>query len=125
MGAFPLTDDPAAAIAEHGRGLKIIDAVMDNLQLTSTDRQGTTVHFEKKLEWLPGTAGQRLFNTGDGRNLPSAKDDAPFGSLLNVSSPGPPRCHGNRVTTASGGPLHAARRAAEYGYLVPVARSAE
>jgi serine/threonine-protein kinase RsbW len=79
MGGFPLADDPAAANAEHGRGLKIIDAVVDNLQLTSTDRQGTTVHFEKKLEWLPGTAGQRLFNTGDSRNLQSIKGYAPFG----------------------------------------------
>src|ERR1700730_456753 len=59
---FPLPDDPVSATAEHGRGLKIIDAVADNLQLTSNHRQGTTVHFEKTLEWLPGAAGQHLFN---------------------------------------------------------------
>jgi hypothetical protein len=52
--------------AEHGRGLKIINAVMDNLPLTGNERQGTTVHFEKKLEWLPGAAGQHLFNSADG-----------------------------------------------------------
>jgi serine/threonine-protein kinase RsbW len=57
-----LVDDAVAAIAEHGRGLKIIDAVADNMQLTSTGRRGTTVHFEKKLEWLPEAAGQHLFN---------------------------------------------------------------
>jgi hypothetical protein len=34
------------AIAEHGRGLKIINAVADNLQLTRNEREGTTVRFE-------------------------------------------------------------------------------
>ena len=48
--------------AEHGRGLKIIEAVVDNLQLTGNGRQGTTVHFEKTLEWVPGAAGQHLFS---------------------------------------------------------------
>ena len=57
-----LPDDPVSATAEHGRGLKIIDAVADNLQLTGNHRRGTTVHFEKTLEWLPGAAGQHLFN---------------------------------------------------------------
>jgi serine/threonine-protein kinase RsbW len=61
-----LTDDPLAAIGEHGRGLKIIDAVTDNLQLTGNQRQGTTVHFEKTLDWLPGAAGPHLFNADDG-----------------------------------------------------------
>jgi serine/threonine-protein kinase RsbW len=63
---FALVDDPVSAIAEHGRGLKIIDAVVDNLQLMGNQRQGTTVHFEKTLEWLPGAAGQQLFNPGGG-----------------------------------------------------------
>ena len=54
------------ATAEHGRGLKIINAVTDNLQLTGNERHGTTVHFEKTLQWLPGAAGQHLFST-DGR----------------------------------------------------------
>ena len=58
-------DDPPPATAEHGRGLKIIDSLVDNLQLTSTEYRGTTVHFEKELEWLPGAAGQHLFH-GDG-----------------------------------------------------------
>lgn len=61
-----LVDDPVPVTAEHGRGLRIIDAVMDNLQLTGTGRQGTTVHFEKRLEWLPGAAGQHLFSAEDG-----------------------------------------------------------
>jgi serine/threonine-protein kinase RsbW len=59
---FALADDPVSALGEHGRGLKIIDAVTDNLQLTGNRRQGTTVHFEKTLEWLPGAAGEHLFN---------------------------------------------------------------
>jgi serine/threonine-protein kinase RsbW len=63
---FALPDDPVSATAEHGRGLKIIDAVADNLQLTGNQRQGTTVHFEKTLEWLPGAAGQQLSNADGG-----------------------------------------------------------
>jgi serine/threonine-protein kinase RsbW len=59
-----LTSEPPPATAEHGRGLKIIDAVMDNLQLTPNERQGTTVHFEKKLDWLPGAPGEHLLHPG-------------------------------------------------------------
>lgn len=61
-GGVALTGEPVPATAEHGRGLKIIDAVADNLQLTGNERHGTTVHFEKTLQWLPGAAGQHLFN---------------------------------------------------------------
>jgi serine/threonine-protein kinase RsbW len=66
-GAAPAddADDAVSAIAEHGRGLKIIDAVADNLQLTRSTRRGTTVHFEKKLEWLPDAAGQYLLDSND------------------------------------------------------------
>ena len=60
---FPPLDDPVSATAEQGRGLKIIDAVADNLRLTGNHRRGTTVHFEKTLEWLPGAAGKHLFNS--------------------------------------------------------------
>jgi serine/threonine-protein kinase RsbW len=59
--AFALAGDPVSAISEHGRGLTIIDAVADNLKLTGNKRQGTTLHFEKTLEWVPGAAGQHLF----------------------------------------------------------------
>jgi serine/threonine-protein kinase RsbW len=62
-GAIAVIDDRAPATAEHGRGLKIIDAVVDNLQLTGNERQGTIVHFEKTLEWLPGAAGRHLFGS--------------------------------------------------------------
>ena len=58
--------DPVSATAEHGRGLKIIRAVADNMQLTGSERHGTTVHFEKTLQWLPGAAGQYLFNADGG-----------------------------------------------------------
>jgi hypothetical protein len=41
--------------------------VADNMQLTGNGRHGTTVHLEKTLQWLPGGAGQHLFNAdGDG-----------------------------------------------------------
>ncbi len=61
-GGFAVAGEPVAATAEHGRGLKIIEAVVDNLQLTGNGRQGTTVHFEKTLEWAPGAAGQHLLS---------------------------------------------------------------
>ena len=53
--------EPVPVTAEHGRGLKIIDAVVDNLELTGDGRDGTTVHFEKNLSWVPGAAGEHLF----------------------------------------------------------------
>jgi serine/threonine-protein kinase RsbW len=54
---------PASLPAEHGRGLKIIDAVADNLQLTGNARNGTTItHFEKALDYLPGAAGRLLIS---------------------------------------------------------------
>jgi serine/threonine-protein kinase RsbW len=58
----PPSAEPVPATAEHGRGLKIIDAVVDNLELTGDGRDGTTVHFEKNLSWLPGAAGEQLFS---------------------------------------------------------------
>jgi serine/threonine-protein kinase RsbW len=61
--------------AEHGRGLKIIDAVAENLSLTGNGREGTTVHFEKPLDWLPGAAGEVLFREA----ATSAADRAPGG----------------------------------------------
>ena len=64
-----LAGDPVPATAEHGRGLKIIDAVADNLLLMSNERHGTTVRFEKTLEWLPGAVGLHLFNSnGDAQS---------------------------------------------------------
>jgi len=55
---MPPPSDPAPVTAEHGRGLKIIDAVTDNMRLTGNGM--TTVHFEKALEWVPGAAGEHL-----------------------------------------------------------------
>jgi serine/threonine-protein kinase RsbW len=54
--------EPVPLTAEHGRGLKIIDAVTDNLRLTGNGRAGTTVHFEKTLDWVPGALGEQLTN---------------------------------------------------------------
>jgi serine/threonine-protein kinase RsbW len=53
-------DGMMTSTAEHGRGLKIMDAVVDNLRLTG-GREGTTVHFEKALDWVSGAAGAQLF----------------------------------------------------------------
>jgi serine/threonine-protein kinase RsbW len=58
----PPSAEPVPATAEHGRGLKIIDAVVDHLELTGDGRDGTTVRFEKNLSWLPGAAGEHLFS---------------------------------------------------------------
>jgi serine/threonine-protein kinase RsbW len=58
--AVPVTAEPVPPTAEHGRGLQIIDAVVDNLRLSGNMRDGTTVHFEKALDWEPGAAGQQL-----------------------------------------------------------------
>lgn len=66
FGGSAPAGDPVPATAEHGRGLKIINAVTDNMQLTGNERHGTTVHFEKTLQWLPGTAGQHMLNSGSG-----------------------------------------------------------
>jgi serine/threonine-protein kinase RsbW len=71
LAPVAVADQPVPATAEHGRGLQIIEAVVDNLQLTGNGHQGTTVHFEKHLEWVPGAAGQHLFNAHvDGSDPP-------------------------------------------------------
>jgi hypothetical protein len=36
------------------------------MQLTGNERHGTTVHFEKTLQWMPGAAGQQLLNADGG-----------------------------------------------------------
>ena len=60
-------DQPVPPLAEHGRGLSIIDAVADNLQLTGNGTRGvTTVHFEKALGYLPGAPGRLLIGIEDG-----------------------------------------------------------
>lgn len=64
LAAVPLVppDQPLPPAAEHGRGLKVMDAVVDDLRLTGNKRLGTTtVHFEKILRWAPGTAAEQLF----------------------------------------------------------------
>lgn len=59
--AVALPSEPVPVTAEHGRGLKIIDAVTDNLRMTGNGSAGTTtVHFEKALEWVPGAPGEHL-----------------------------------------------------------------
>jgi serine/threonine-protein kinase RsbW len=60
---LPADDDPVARLPEHGRGLEIIDALTDNLRLTGDGHRGTTVHFEKTLDWVPGAAGEQLLST--------------------------------------------------------------
>jgi serine/threonine-protein kinase RsbW len=63
-GPGALAGDPVPAAAGRGRGLKIIRAVAGSMQLAGSERHGTTVRFEKTLQWRPGAAGQHLFNAG-------------------------------------------------------------
>jgi serine/threonine-protein kinase RsbW len=75
-GGFALSGDPVPETAESGRGLKIINAVVDNLRLTGGKSEGTVVHFEKALEWLPGAAGQHLLSAnGDAKTRPGQTGD--------------------------------------------------
>jgi serine/threonine-protein kinase RsbW len=65
-GRVPGSGGPAGGMrGPHGRGLQIIDAVVDELSLTGSSRNGTTVHFEKKLDWVPGAAGEHLLAAGE------------------------------------------------------------
>jgi serine/threonine-protein kinase RsbW len=65
-GSADRTDAPSitapteALLAESGRGLKIIDAVVDDLHLTGNSKNGTTVHFEKILEFRPDATAAPL-----------------------------------------------------------------
>ena len=63
-GQGVMTPGPGVAPldAEHGRGLQIMNAVVDDLRLTGNGREGTTLHFEKALVWAPGAAGESLFS---------------------------------------------------------------
>ena len=38
----------------------VMKRIVDNLRLTGNRQQGTTVHFEKALQWVPGAAGEHL-----------------------------------------------------------------
>jgi serine/threonine-protein kinase RsbW len=61
---------PVPPMAEHGRGLQIIDAVADNLRLTGNDRNGTTTaRFEKALDYLPEAAGRLLISEDSSATL--------------------------------------------------------
>lgn len=62
-GAMAPADELVSATAEHGRGLQIMDAVVDNLRLTGSGAE-TTVHFEKDLDWVPDAPGELLFSEG-------------------------------------------------------------
>jgi serine/threonine-protein kinase RsbW len=63
VGAMAPADELVSVTAEHGRGLQIMDAVVDNLRLTGNGAE-TTVHFEKDLDWVPDAPGELLFSEG-------------------------------------------------------------
>ena len=45
---------------EHGRGLQIIRALTENLQIKDLNRRGAMVRFEKSLDWMPGSPAALL-----------------------------------------------------------------
>jgi serine/threonine-protein kinase RsbW len=51
-----------ATLSESGRGLKIMSAVVDGLTMTGNRSTGTTVRFEKALDWTPGALAEQLFD---------------------------------------------------------------
>lgn len=48
------------ATAEHGRGLQIIQAVAENLQILNRRTHGAMLRFEVPLKWEPDSTGQNL-----------------------------------------------------------------
>ncbi|MFI0449348.1 ATP-binding protein [Actinomadura sp. 6N118] len=50
----------AAVTAEHGRGLQIIDALTENLQISNRRQHGAIIRFEIPLKWEPGSPGEML-----------------------------------------------------------------
>jgi serine/threonine-protein kinase RsbW len=70
-------DELAPPTAEHGRGLAIMDAVVDNLRLTGNGSSGTTVHFEKPLSWVPGAPGELLLRQATVPSAPAQGPSAP------------------------------------------------
>ncbi|MGC9669163.1 ATP-binding protein [Planosporangium sp. 12N6] len=46
--------------AEEGRGLHLIRMLAENVRLAHHPKQGTIMHFEKKLEWEPQSPVSRL-----------------------------------------------------------------
>jgi serine/threonine-protein kinase RsbW len=47
---FQALQGSVAATSEHGRGLQIMTALVENFTLSNVPRQGTIVHFEKPLQ---------------------------------------------------------------------------
>lgn len=63
-GTVQRPPDDATLMSEHGRGLRIIDAVTDQMSMTGNGPAGTTVHFEKVLDWEPGALAEQLSVVG-------------------------------------------------------------
>jgi serine/threonine-protein kinase RsbW len=53
------TDDPGD-LAESGRGLRIMRALVDELRIDAASERGTVVHLRKRLTWNDGALVRRL-----------------------------------------------------------------
>lgn len=56
----PADSAPAPLTAENGRGLQIIRAFTENLQVIRGFSGGSVVRFEKALTWVPGAPARTL-----------------------------------------------------------------
>jgi serine/threonine-protein kinase RsbW len=55
-----LKDAAGTLDGEHGRGLQIIRALTENLQIKDLHQHGAMVRFEKALAWMPGSEAALL-----------------------------------------------------------------
>jgi serine/threonine-protein kinase RsbW len=58
--AAALRETTGTSDAEYGRGLQIIRALTENLQIEDLHRHGAMVHFEKSLDWRPDAQASLL-----------------------------------------------------------------
>jgi serine/threonine-protein kinase RsbW len=58
--AATLGEAMGAPEGEHGRGLQIIRALTENLQIEDRPQHGAMIRFEKSLDWVPGSQAQTL-----------------------------------------------------------------
>ena len=61
-----LSDGDADTSAERGRGIQLMRALVDEVRFVSKPEEGTLVHLEKALHFLPSSVVHRLRGNADG-----------------------------------------------------------
>ncbi|WP_210747797.1 ATP-binding protein [Actinomadura latina] len=59
-GPRPAHAEDRGALSESGRGIKIMRALVDDLDIDSSPDRGTIVHLRKRLTWSDGALVRRL-----------------------------------------------------------------